>query len=720
MTPSYPMSFGSEPTKRLRLFQGDTVILKCRDGKRTLLTVMKRKRDGYILRDENRDEQRLWPNEEIFDQYVAGTFEHFRSDLMGLEEAARELLDLQFSALSEKMQRAARFREIFCIEVETRLIGGMKLLDACEDCLEDAFGKAKLDPEIWVFEKKLPKGGRSTPIPLVGPPPQPPFECPSKFAVRDWSKRWFESGRDIRSLIPRFSRCGNRSPRFPDRRWKQNDPNSPLCVYGAMDVIARTVYSQEPRVTKKYAHKKLKELCERIGVPLISYKNFRLYLKRRFNAFEEYRMKHGARAAYYAFRLFERRTDKVGLLDEYEIDHTLIDRVVIDQHGRRCRPWLTLVIDRATRMIVGFHIGFDWPSYATVQRALIHAIGIKDLSGISGLKHGWPCHGTPAFVITDRGLEFLSTSLVNACRDLNIELVNLPGRCPHMKGSVERFFRTLNINVFDIGDGAVKARIESSYDPYANAKLTLVELTEEIVRWIVDEYHVTEHDALGVSPLEKWHELAADQGVTPVGSFERLVQLFGERIKRTIGNTGIEFDYHYYQSKELEDLRSRHGAKDKEWDIRIDPYDIGHLCVLDDEKNRWIEVPAKFQKTTRGFSRYASRCHKMVARAMLPKGAKPTEEILVKAIAKCEKETRKLTNRQAARYYAQGLMPTPIFGDKGMVGSILQGKAIETTPASIVEQPVPTIEPANDRFGFRSVMKKVNARKSQGGQHGRP
>lgn len=48
-------------------------------------------------------------------------------------------------------------------------------------------------------------------------------------------------------------------------------------------------------------------------------------------------------------------------LELVEIDHAVADIMIVDEVERRSsgRPWLTLVIDVATRMIFGFHLSLD-------------------------------------------------------------------------------------------------------------------------------------------------------------------------------------------------------------------------------------------------------------------------------------------------------------------------------------------------------------------------
>ena len=58
-----------------------------------------------------------------------------------------------------------------------------------------------------------------------------------------------------------------------------------------------------------------------------------------------------------------------------QIDHTPVDVIVVDQEQRLPigRPWLTLAIDVATRMVVGFHISLWAPSTVSLCLALSHA-----------------------------------------------------------------------------------------------------------------------------------------------------------------------------------------------------------------------------------------------------------------------------------------------------------------------------------------------------------
>ena len=186
-----------------------------------------------------------------------------------------------------------------------------------------------------------------------------------------------------------------------------------------------------------------------------------------------------------------------------EVDHCLIDLVVVHPESGRAlgRPWLTALLDRATRMIVGVHLSFEAPSYASLQRALAHSLWKKDLSGLAHIEHDWPCHGVPEWLICDNGKEFRSQSLQSAARMLDIGIVNLPVKMPWLKGAVERVFQTIGVQVFSHEEGTTLSRTMDLYDPVARARLSLEDMRSRILKWIVDDYHHNVHDTLKCTPM---------------------------------------------------------------------------------------------------------------------------------------------------------------------------------------------------------------------------
>jgi putative transposase len=63
-------------------------------------------------------------------------------------------------------------------------------------------------------------------------------------------------------------------------------------------------------------------------------------------------------------------------LDTVQIDHTLVDVMVVDHEHRRSigRPWLTLAVDIASRAVLGFSISLENPSALSVSLVLSQAV----------------------------------------------------------------------------------------------------------------------------------------------------------------------------------------------------------------------------------------------------------------------------------------------------------------------------------------------------------
>jgi putative transposase len=59
-----------------------------------------------------------------------------------------------------------------------------------------------------------------------------------------------------------------------------------------------------------------------------------------------------------------------------QIDHTLADVMIVSASDRQPleRPWLTLAIDVATRMVAGFYKSLDPPSALSVALTLSHSV----------------------------------------------------------------------------------------------------------------------------------------------------------------------------------------------------------------------------------------------------------------------------------------------------------------------------------------------------------
>jgi putative transposase len=129
-----------------------------------------------------------------------------------------------------------------------------------------------------------------------------------------------------------------------------------------------------------------------------------------------------------------------------QIGHTLADVIVVSSKDRRPlrRPWSTLAIDVATRMVVGFHISLEAPSALSVALVLSHAVLPKEgyLQGM-GVDLPWPVSGLPQRLHLDNAKEFRSQALTRGTAQYGIEVQYRPPGTPHWGGHIERLIGTM-------------------------------------------------------------------------------------------------------------------------------------------------------------------------------------------------------------------------------------------------------------------------------------
>ena len=133
-------------------------------------------------------------------------------------------------------------------------------------------------------------------------------------------------------------------------------------------------------------------------------------------------------------------------LEVVQIDHTLVDVLVVDELERLPlgRPWLTLAIDVASRMVTGFYVSLDAPSILSVALALTQAVLPKDLWLCDReLEMAWPACGLPEFLHLDNAPEFKSEALERGTREYGINLLYRPIGRPHFGGHIERLIGTV-------------------------------------------------------------------------------------------------------------------------------------------------------------------------------------------------------------------------------------------------------------------------------------
>ncbi|GHO60843.1 hypothetical protein KSB_93180 [Ktedonobacter robiniae] len=94
-------------------------------------------------------------------------------------------------------------------------------------------------------------------------------------------------------------------------------------------------------------------------------------------------------------------------------------------------------------------------------------------------QHAYLAFGIPEVLVVDNGME-LDRDLELACLQLGIELQHMPVRKPWFKGSIERWFRTLNTDLIHVTPGTTFSHFleRGDYQSQHHACITLDKLWE--------------------------------------------------------------------------------------------------------------------------------------------------------------------------------------------------------------------------------------------------
>lgn len=298
------------------------------------------------------------------------------------------------------------------------------------------------------------------------------------------------------------------------------------------------------------------------------------------------------------------------ILDRYEIDHTPVDVLLVCEQTWMVlgRPWLTLIVDRRSRMIAGFYIGFHAPSATSVLYALRQAILPKDaVLATFPTKNPWPVRGCPMALVLDNGMDLHATSVEEFCLETQIEMRFMGAGKPELKGAVERLFGTLSRDLFHTLPGTVFGNVDDrgDYPSEDRAALTLHTFTEVLIRWIVDVYHCTPHRGLkGGTPLAVW-EVDQPTAVISLPAFPKQMDLMvGHAATRSLFHYGIDCDCVRYSSTQLLAMRDPKATTQL---LAIKCYDdeVGYIDVCDPATGEYLRVPAIDQDYARGLNRHA-------------------------------------------------------------------------------------------------------------------
>ena len=390
--------------------------------------------------------------------------------------------------------------------------------------------------------------------------------------LRYWRHRAEEGeiayGNRFAGLVPRISARGNRCRRI-----------SSAAITIMNEVIdAEVMNSCQSKITICYGM--VRNRCNDVGVPHPSDKTFRAEIKRRR---EEVVMlaRQGRRAAYpvtefqwhldHSTPRHGERPFEVGHIDHTELDVQLVDSRTGANLGR---PWLTMLIDAHTRLILAFFLTFDPPSYRSCMAVIQNAVR----------RHG----RIPKTIVVDQGSDFESLYFEALLARLETHKKSRPAAKGRFGSVIERFFGVGNQEFIHnlAGNNQALQRPRSmspSHDPRALAVWTLSALTDSFEDFVDNVYANLTHSALGLSPKDAMTKGLAISGtrahvlVPFTEDFNRLCMPTTRTGKASVrASRGVKIKSIYYWHPTFREPR----IANTKINVLYDPFDVSRAYAL--------------------------------------------------------------------------------------------------------------------------------------------
>lgn len=418
--------------------------------------------------------------------------------------------------------------------------------------------------------------------------------APHVTTVYRWRRKYVLAQADVRALFCGFDKQGGKGV-------SRLDPEVEAIIHDKIE----SVFLSKKRSSAEEVHnavfleiqKRNTNLVESEWLPVPGLRTIQRRLSELY-AFDLAVAKYGEREAErrFAHHLGARAVSRV--LELVEIDHSPVDCLVTDDDGVVIgRPTITVVLDRKSRCVLGFHLSLAGHGTTAVFAALRHALLPKTYlrERYADLQVEWECFGWPEVVLMDNGREFHAESVADALMNLAIAIEFARSRTPNDKPHVERFLRTFNYCFIHRLPGTTLAKVHEriGFKAEAEACITLTELDRLIHVWICQVYHQRPHSGLdGRAPIAVWREGAAAFPPQLKANAEDLDIEFSQAETSALQHYGIDLNTFKYVSPRLLTLR-RMLTEGASVDIKWPAYDAGHIFVWDRISEEYFKVPNK-------------------------------------------------------------------------------------------------------------------------------
>lgn len=368
--------------------------------------------------------------------------------------------------------------------------------------------------------------------------------------------------------------------------------------------VIQDLYLHKQKLTPKQVHFEIKRRCSNADLPAPHENTVRNRIKQLSDK-QVFKMRESSRNAE---RLY-RNTDGMfpsgkEPLEVIQIDHTPIDLIIVDEQYRKPigRPYLTLAIDVNSRMIAGFYISLEEPSYFSASQCISQLVLTKEkILRDHNVIGEWNIWGLPKVIHMDNGSEFRSDMMEKACENFGISIEWRPVARPQFGAHIERLIGTSMQEVHTLpGTTFSNIKQRGEYNSEKESAFTLAEFEDWFCEYVINVYHKTIHSGIGMTPEKKYEiGIFGDDHTKARGlperieDEERLRLSFLPTEERTIQQTGVSIDkIHYYHDVLRRWIKTKDdNRKTRKFIFKIDPRDISRIWFFDPEIKEFFEIP---------------------------------------------------------------------------------------------------------------------------------
>jgi putative transposase len=382
-------------------------------------------------------------------------------------------------------------------------------------------------------------------------------------------------------LLPETQKRGNRSDKLPKE------------TLALTNEFISHEYEIPSQPTRYAIWTRLEKACAERGLVAPSYQTFCRKIEQR-PTHQKIINRRGKRAAYATEPLYmelEMKTPRHGdrPFEIGHMDHTELDiELICSETGVNLgRPWLSLLIDAFSRVILALYLSFDPPSYRSCMMVLRDCVR----------RH----RRLPRTLVLDGGLEFSCVYFETLLARYECTQKIRPPSKARFGSVCERVFGSVNTRLIHnlIGNTQMTKGnlryITKGVNPKRLAVWTLGALYERLCEYVFDVYETISHPALGSTPHDLFaaaKEFSGERShrIIPYNEeFEMMILPTTPKGRaKVVPGRGVKINYIFYWAEAFRNPE----IEKTETPVRYDPFNAGRAYAY--AGRQWVRCISEY------------------------------------------------------------------------------------------------------------------------------